>query len=62
MHEHFETILEADATHTNMTDPASMLTNMNPDHPVLPGAATFYQDHDVWDSELTIGQGEFELS
>lgn len=61
IHEHYDTVLEGDATYPDMTDPANMMHNLHEDQPVHPGAAEFFEDHGVWDDSYTVGEDEYEF-
>ena len=54
-HEYTDFIREADASYMDHGDVERMTEFLLDDQPVHPGAAEFYQDHDVWNDDWTIG-------
>lgn len=55
-HEHPDEIREAMGQYMDHTDVENMVANLLPDVPVHSGAAEFFQDHGVWDDDLTIAE------
>lgn len=55
-HEHHDTMRDSDPTTLDYSDPAVMTEAVVPELEVHPGAAEFFQEHDVWEDDWTEGE------